>query len=32
MKTNDEPWEEYHDNEENPRLIPDVEDVVDATG
>ena len=26
------PWEEYHDDDEDPQLIPDVEDIVDATG
>ena len=28
----DDPWEVYHDDDELPRHIPDVEDVVDATG
>lgn len=33
IKTDDDdPWEEYHDDDEDPRLLPDVEDVVDATG
>ena len=32
-KTEDEdPWEAYHDDEEDPQLIPEIEDVVDATG
>ena len=32
MKTDDDPWEEYHDEDEDPRQIPDVEDIVDAKG
>ena len=33
IKSDDDiPWEEYHDENEDPRLIPDVEDIVDATG
>ena len=28
----DIPWDEYHDDDEDPRLIPNVEDIVDATG
>ena len=27
-----EPWEEYHDDDELPRHIPDIEDVVDSKG
>ena len=25
-------WEEYHDDDESPRLIPEIEDIVDANG
>ena len=32
MKTDDDPWEEYHDENEDPRQIPDVEDIVDKKG
>ena len=31
-RDDDIPWEEYHDDDEDPQLIPDVEDAVDATG
>ena len=32
-KTEDEdPWKAYYDDKEDPRLIPEIEDVVDATG
>ena len=31
-RDDDIPWEEYHDDGEDPRLTPDVEDVVDSTG
>ncbi len=31
-RDDDIPWEEYHDVDEDPQLIPDVEDAVDATG
>ena len=31
-RDDDIPWGEYHDNDEDPQLIPDVEDAVGATG
>ena len=30
--TDEDSWEEYHDDDESPRLIPEIEDIVDANG
>ena len=27
-----DPWKEYHDDDESPRKIPEIEDTADATG
>ena len=32
LKSNDKEWSEYEDDEEEPRMVPETEDVVNATG